>query len=129
MSEWLGRSLMGAGALTRLVYGTGALFAPDAMCAHRLAPDIRGHAEGRMDFRGFGGLHISIAVLTLRAAIQNRNTRLLLGLSLGCELSDMTATLLELRDRGRADPTVRGSLILATVGLATWTTALQTLAT
>ncbi|HWY89551.1 MAG TPA: hypothetical protein VNY31_02665 [Solirubrobacteraceae bacterium] len=127
MSERFGRSLMAVGALTRLSYGTGALLAPDAMCSQRLAPDIRGHADGRMDFRGFGGLHISIAVLTLRAAIQNRDTRLLLALSLGCELSDMTATLLELRDRGRADPTVLGSLILATVGLATWTTALRSL--
>ncbi len=127
MSQRFGRSLTGAGALTRLAYGAGALFAPEAMCAHRLAPDIRGHADGRMDFRGFGGLHISIAALTLRAALQNRNTRLLLGLSVGCELSDMAATLLELRARGRADPTVRGSLILATVGLATWTTALRAL--
>lgn len=127
MSERLGRSLMGAGALVRLSYGAGALFAPEAMCSHRLAPDIRGHADGRMNFRGFGGLHIGIAVLTLRAALQNRNTRLLLGLSLGCELSDMTATLLELRDRGRADPTVLGSLILATLGLANWSTALRNL--
>ena len=127
MSQRFGRSLMGAGAFTRLAYGAGALFAPDAMCSHRFAPDIRGHADGRMDFRGFGGLHISIAVLTLRAALQNRDTRLLLGLSLGCELSDLAATLLELRARGKADHTVRGSLILATVGLATWTTALRTL--
>jgi hypothetical protein len=127
MSERFGRSLMGAGALTRLAYGGGALFAPDAMCAHRLAPDIRGHAGGRMDFRGFGGLHLSIAVLTLRAALQNRHTHLLLGLSVGCELSDVAATLLELRARGRADPTVRGSLILATAGLVTWTTVLRSL--
>jgi hypothetical protein len=127
VSKRFGRSLMGAGALTRLAYGAGALFAPEAMCARRLAPDIRGHADGRMDFRGFGGLHVSIAALTLRAALQNRNTRLLLGLSLGCELSDLTATLLELRARGRADPTVRASLLLATVGLATWTTALRAL--
>jgi len=127
MSQRLGRSLMGAGALVRLSYGLGALFAPEAMCSRRLAPDIRGHADGRMDFRGFGGLHISIAVLTLQAAIQNRNTRLLLGLSLGCELTDMTATLLEIRNRGGSDPTVLGSMILATVGLATWTTALRTL--
>ena len=97
------------------------------MCSRRLAPDIRGHADGRMDFRGFGGLHISIAVLTLQAAIQNRNTRLLLGLSLGCELTDMTATLLEIHDRDGSDPTVLGSMILATVGLATWATALRTL--
>ena len=106
MSEGVGRLLMGAGGLTRLSYGLGALLAPDSMCSHSLAPDVRGHADGRMDFRGFGGLHVSIAVLTLRAAACNRNTRLLLGLSLGCELSDMAVTLLEWRDRGEADRTV-----------------------
>jgi hypothetical protein len=127
MSEGFGRVLMGAGGLTRLSYGLGALLAPDSMCSHSLAPDVRGHADGRMDFRGFGGLHVSIAVLTLRAAAHNRNTRLLLGLSLGCELSDMAATLLEWRDRGEADRTVIGSLVLATVGLATWTSALRQL--
>ena len=127
MSEPLGRLLMGAGAVTRLSYGIGALVAPEAMCAHRLAPDVRGHADGRMDFRGFGGLHVSIAVLTLRAAIQDRDTRLLLGLSLGCELSDMAATLLELRDRRGPDRTVLASLVLASVGLATWSAALRSL--
>jgi hypothetical protein len=66
-------------------------------------------------------------LLTLRAAVHNRDTRLLLGLSVGCELSDITATLLEWRDRGQADRTVRGSLILASVGLATWATALRNL--
>ncbi len=124
MNEKLGRALMGAGALTRLSYGLGALLAPDAMCSRRLAPDIRGHADGRMDFRGFGGLHISVALLTLRAAVQNRNTRLLLGLNVGCELTDLAATLLEWRDRNRADLTVRGSLAVASAGLLTWIAAL-----
>lgn len=64
-------------------------------------------------------------MLTLRAAIRNRNLRLLLALNLGCELSDVAATLLEWRDRGRADPVVRGSLALASVGLATWIAALR----
>ncbi len=127
MYEQLGRALMGAGALTRLSYGLGALLAPDAMRSKRLAPDVRGHADGRMDFRGFGGLHVSIALLTLRAALRNRNTRLLLDLNVGCELSDAVATLLEWRARDRADPVVRGSLALASVGLATWTTALYSL--
>jgi hypothetical protein len=125
MSEQFARSLMGAGALVRLSYGLGALVAPDAMSSHRLAPDVRGHADGRMDFRGFGGLHINIALLTLRAAIRNRNTRLLLRLNVGCELSDMAATLLEWRDRDRADRVVRGSLALASIGLATWIAALR----
>lgn len=127
MNERLGRALMGAGALTRLSYGLGALLAPDAMCANRLAPDIRGHADGRMDFRGFGGLHTSVALLTLRAAVGNRDTRLLLGLNAGCELSDLAATLLEWHDRGGADRTLVGSLALACVGLATWTIAIRAL--
>ena len=127
MYEQLGRALMGAGALTRLSYGLGALLAPDAMCANRLAPDIRGHADGRMDFRAFGGLQTTIALLTLRAVIRNRDRRLLLGLNVSCELSDLATTLLEWRDRGAADRTVVGSLALACVGLATWTTALRTL--
>jgi hypothetical protein len=122
-----GRALMGAGALTRLSYGSGALITPEVMCSKRLAPDIRGHADGRMDFRGFGGLHIAIALLTLRAAVQNRNIHLLLGLNVGCELSDIAATLLEWRDRERADRVVRGSLALASIGLATWITALRSL--
>ncbi|HEY5342405.1 MAG TPA: hypothetical protein VIJ66_01955 [Solirubrobacteraceae bacterium] len=127
MNERLGRALMGAGALTRLSYGLGALLAPDAMCSNRLAPDIRGHVDGRMDFRGFGGLHTSIALLTLRAARRNRNTRLLLALNLGCELSDLAATLLEWRDREHADPVVLGSLVVALVGIAAWTSALRAL--
>jgi hypothetical protein len=97
------------------------------MCSKRLAPDIRGHADGRMDFRGFGGLHVAIALLTLRAAIQDRNTRMLLGLNVGCELSDMAATLLEWRERERADRVVRGSLTLASIGLANWIAALRSL--
>jgi hypothetical protein len=52
MSEQLGRSLMGAGALTRLSYGLGALLAPEWMCSRGLAPDVQGHPDGRMDFAG-----------------------------------------------------------------------------
>jgi PPOX class probable F420-dependent enzyme len=123
----VGRWLMGAGAIVRLAYGVGALLAPGAMCARRLAPDVRGHPAGRMDFRGFGGLHANIAALTLHGAVRDRNTRLLLGLNLGCELSDVTATLLEWRARGRADRVLGGSLLLACAGLVTWTVALRTL--
>ncbi len=127
MAESVGRLLMGVGGLVRLSYGLGALFAPDWMSSRRLAPDIRGHADGRMDFRGFGGLHVSIAALTLRGAAQNRHARVLLALSVACELSDLSATLLEWRERGEADRTLIGSLALATVGLSTWTTALRLL--
>lgn len=52
--EQSARTLIGAGSMTRLSYGLGALLAPDVMSLRRLAPDIRGHADGRMDFRGFG---------------------------------------------------------------------------
>jgi hypothetical protein len=118
---------MVAGSLTRLSYALGALLAPDTMSALRLAPDIRGHAAGRMDFRAFGGLHINIALLTLRAACLNRDPEIALGLNIGCELSDLATTLLEWRDRGGPDRLLLGSVAVAAAGLATWTTALRNL--
>jgi hypothetical protein len=45
-----------AGSSVRLAYGIGCLVAPDWMSG-RLAPDVRGHADGRMSLRGFGGLY------------------------------------------------------------------------
>ncbi len=127
MSKQLRRSLMVAGSLIRLSYALGALLAPDAMSARRLAPDVRGHAAGRMDFRAFGGLHVNIALLTLRAAVLNHDTELALRLNIGCELSDLATTLLEWRDRGGPDRILLGSAVVASAGLATWTTALRNL--
>jgi hypothetical protein len=127
MSQRIGRLLLGAGALVRLSYGTGALLAPDAMAARRLAPDVRGHPDGRMDFRGFGALHVNVALLTLYAAFRGWEPRTVAKLNLGCELVDTGTGLLEWRDRGQADRMVVGSLVLSLVGVANWATALRAL--
>lgn len=120
------RAIMGAGGLLRLAYGLGALIAPDRL-SNRVAPDVRGHAPGRMDFRGFGGLHVNVAAATLLSAFQRRHMREVLTLNLGCEIADTAVGLLEWRDRGGLDRIVTGSLVLSLGGAAAWAGALRTL--
>jgi hypothetical protein len=118
---------MGLGGLIRMSYGLGALLAPDRMSASRIAPDVRDHPDGRMDFRGFGGLHTNIASATLCSAATDRYVAPMLVLNLGCEIADTAAGLLEWRDRGGPDRLVVGSLVLSTVGVGLWTSALRSL--
>jgi hypothetical protein len=56
-----------AGSSVRLAYGIGSLFAANWMSG-RLARDVRGHADGRMSLRGFGGLYMAVALLTMLAS-------------------------------------------------------------
>jgi hypothetical protein len=120
-----GRLLLGLGSLLRLTVGAGYLAKPEAMGRHGLAPDIRGHLDGRMSARGFGALHLGIAVATLRAAIRNEGCRELAALNLACALGDTAATLLERRDRGGWDRVVLGSVPVDVVDAAWWANALR----
>lgn len=120
-----GRVLLAAGSLLRLGVGIGYLAAPEAMASHRVAPDIRGHPDGRMSTRGFGALHLGVAVGTLRAAARNNGCREVAVLNLVCALGDTVATLLERRDRDRWERVVLGSLPVDLVDLAWWANALR----
>ncbi len=115
-----------AGSAVRLAYGAGSLFAPDWMSG-RVAPDVRGHADGRMSLRGFGGLYISVALVTMVAACRSDLARPALALNLACEVFDATAGLLEIRDRGRPDPIALGGVAMPLAGALTWTAALRRL--
>ena len=120
-----GRLLLGLGSLVRLAVGAGYLSNPEVMVRYGLAPDIRGHPDGRMSTRGFGALHMGIAVATLRAAARNESCRELAVLNLACALGDTAATLLERRARGEWEPVVLGSVPVDVVDVAWWTNALR----
>lgn len=105
-----GRLLLALGSTFRLAVGVGYLVAPDGMARRRLAPDVRGHADGRMSTRGFGALHLGIAIGTLRAAVRNEGCREVAALNLVSALGDTAATLLERRDRGTWERVVLGSV-------------------
>lgn len=120
-----GRLLLGIGSLFRLAVGAGYLTMPEAMARHRLAPDIRGHPDGRMSTRGFGALHAGVALGTLAAAARNKSCRELAVLNLACATGDTVATLLERRDRGAWERTVLGSVPIDLVDVVWWTNALR----
>jgi len=120
-----GRLLLALGSAFRLAVGAGYLAAPEEMARGQLAPDIRGHPDGRMSTRGFGALHLGIAVGTLRAAARNRGCREVAVLNLVCALGDTATTLLERRDRGSWEPVVLGSLPVDVVDVAWWANALR----
>ncbi|MGZ8666373.1 MAG: hypothetical protein ACXWZM_04610 [Solirubrobacterales bacterium] len=92
-----GRILLGIGSLARLTVGVGYLAVPEAMARRRLAPDIRGDPEGRMSTRGFGELHVGVALATLGAAVRGRSWRELAEVNLGCAVGGTLATVLERR--------------------------------
>src|SRR5205807_327048 len=119
-----GRLLLAMGSFFRLAVGTGYLAAPDVMAQRGVAPDIRGHADGRMSARGFGALHLGVAMGTLRAAARNKGCREVAVLNLICALGDTAATLLERRSRGRWEPVVLGSVPVDVIDVAWWTNAL-----
>jgi hypothetical protein len=122
-----GRLLMGAGALFRIVYGLGAIAAPDAM-SRFWAPDIRGHPAGRMNLRGFGGAQLGIGSFTAYAvAVEPRLARPAIGLNLATDAFDSAVSALEWHDRGRADRVVVGGVVLNVVGLALGAAALRSL--
>ena len=118
-----GRVLAGAVALVKVSYGIGALLAPEALSRWRLAPGVRGHANGRMSLRGFGGYVLVLGSATLCSALRGRDLRPLLALNLLTETTDGATALLEWRDRGDADATVLGSLGISIAGIAAWAVA------
>ncbi|GAC1321002.1 MAG: hypothetical protein NVSMB25_14150 [Thermoleophilaceae bacterium] len=59
------------GSVARLAYGLGALLAPGWMSG-RLTPEIHDAPDPRMNLRGFGAEHVTIAVFTL-AGTRNRS--------------------------------------------------------
>jgi hypothetical protein len=120
-----GRMLLALGSLLRLAVGAGYLATPEQMVNHQLAPDIRGHPDGRMSTRGFGALHLGIAIGTLRAATRNKGCRELAVLNLVCALGDTAATLLERRDRGSWERVVLGSVPVDVVDVAWWINVLR----
>jgi hypothetical protein len=109
----------------RLAVGVGYLTKPEAMAGYGIAPDIRGHPDGRMSTRGFGALHLGIALATLRAAARNESCRDFAVLNLACALGDTAATLLERRDRGEWEPVVLGSVPVDVVDVAWWANVLR----
>jgi hypothetical protein len=118
-----GRVLLGLGSLFRLVVGAGYLVAPDGMARRQLAPDIRGHPDGRMSARGFGALHLGIAIGTLRVAVRGKGCREVALLNLVCALGDTVATMLERRDRGKWERAVLGSVPIDIIDVAWWINA------
>jgi hypothetical protein len=112
------------GNLLRLAYGTGAAFAPSAMCAKRLAPQIHDLPDSRMNLRGFGGALSAIALYSLTSLGSPERARSLLWLNAATDAYDVAVTTLELRARGRLDRTIGGSFALNLTALGWWTLAL-----
>jgi hypothetical protein len=121
----IGRMLLALGSVFRLAVGAGYLAAPEGMARRQLAPDIRGHSDGRMSTRGFGALHLGVAIGTLRAAVRDEGCREVAVLNLVCAVGDTTATLLERRDRGKWERAVLGSVPVDLVDVAWWANALR----
>jgi hypothetical protein len=109
-----------ATSVLRLSYALGLLLAPDSMGTYGLAAPPNGNAYARMTTRAFGAVHSNLSLFTLRAALQNRNQRLVLGLNLGCDLGDLIATLVEWRTGDLPPAAAVGSVVLQSAGIATW---------
>ena len=116
---------MVAGSLARLAYAAGLLLVPDTMNRLQLAADGRGDPYGRMTTRAFGAVHINVALLTLGAALADRDTELALKLNLGCDAGDAAATLLEWRAGDLPAVATLASVALQSSGLALWSSALR----
>jgi hypothetical protein len=119
--------MMIAASLTRLSYALGLLLAPDAMSKPRLAPDTPDNAYARMTTRAFGAVHTNLSLLSLRAAVLDRDVRLALGLNIGCDLGDLIATFLEWRDGDLPGAAAVGSTVVQSAGIATWSSVLRSI--
>jgi hypothetical protein len=109
-----------AASVLRLSYALGLLLAPDSMSKYGLAAPANGSGYARMTTRAFGAAHSNLCLFTLRAAVQNRDQRLVLRLNLGCDLGDLIATLLEWRTGDLPAAAAVGSVVLQSAGIATW---------
>ena len=115
--QW--RFLSVCGSVARLAYGIGSMLAPEWMARNRLAPSLRGHADPRMNLRGFGGAQSGIALYTLASATTPEGARSVLRLNLLVDAFDAGVSALEIRDRGRIDPIAAGGVAVNVVAL-TW---------
>ncbi len=126
MSPRAARALMVTGAGLRLSYALGLLLAPHTMNKLQLAADTRGNGVATMTTRGFGAVHTNLSLLTLDAALFNRNTRLALGLNIACDFGDLVATLLERRDGDLHRGEVLASVALQSASMAAFGSVLRT---
>ena len=113
MTAWRVPFVVGSAA--RLAYGLGAVLVPEWM-GGRLAPSLRGHADPRMNLRGFGGAQCAVALYTLTTATSQARARDLLRLNALVDGFDAVVSLLEWRDRGRLDVTAAGGVALNIAG-------------
>jgi hypothetical protein len=111
-----------AGSATRLAYGLCAVFAPEWM-GGRLAPQVLGHPDPRMNLRGFGGAQSAIAIYTLMAATTPDGARRVLRLNALVDGLDTVVSLLEWRDRGKFDQLAAGGVAVNIAGLSCWAIA------
>lgn len=118
-----GRVLMAVGSLLRLTYGFGVLFTPETMRAVRLVPYQPGYFG--MTTRGFGALHANLALMTVRSAVLDRDTRFGLRLNIGCDLTDLLATVLEWREGELPTGALLGSAAVQSAFVAIWTAAMR----
>jgi uncharacterized protein YjeT (DUF2065 family) len=118
-----GRLVAGAGALLKVAYGVGSMFAPEWMSRRELAPDARGHPDSRMNLRGLGGYVLAVGGVTLWTAVSGRDLRPALALNLAIDSADTVVGLLEWRDRGHLDKAALGGIGVPGFGVAVWLTA------
>ena len=117
-----------AGGAIRLAYGLGAVFAP-AWMSGRLAPQILGHPDPRMNLRGFGGAQSAVAIYTLMAATTPDGAQRVLRLNVLVDALDTVVSLLEWRDRGEFDEMAAGGVAVNVAGLSCWAIAAGALRT
>jgi hypothetical protein len=119
--------MLAVGSALRIAYALGLMLAPEAMSARRLAAR-HDSAYGRMTTRAFGAVHVNVALLSLRAALLDRDVRLALALNTACDFGDLVATVLEWQ-RGGDLPmgALIGSAAVQSTGMAIWTSGLRAL--
>ena len=115
------------GSAGRLAYGLGSMFAPEWMATNRLAPQLRGHPDPRMNLRGFGGAQTGIALYTLLTATTRSGAQSALRLNALVDGLDALVSMLEIRDRGRVDFMAAGGVAVNVIGVTCWTVAARAL--
>ncbi len=120
MASW--RVPIVVGSAGRLAYGLGCVLAPEWM-GGRLAPSLRGHADPRMNLRGFGGAQTAIALYTLTRTASTADAGDALRLNALVDGMDTVVSLLEWRDRGKFDDMAAGGVAINVAGLTCWAIA------
>ena len=119
------RGLMAVASLARLSYALGLLIAPHRMTKLQLAAATGDNPIATMTTRAFGGAHVNLSLLSLRAALLERDVRTATALNLGFDFADLTATLLEWRDGELGDGATMASALLQSASMATWVSVLR----